>query len=245
MDNHAPAVTRAIRILELLRTTSDPMRLSEVSSKLELVPSSCLHILRALVEERFVAFDHKTKRYKLGLGLLPYSADILRHRGFRQVVQPALDSIGKKYRVTTFAIERESPQTLVVVAVSDNFRTFDLQVVVGTTFHALASASGRCVAAQMALPAKRRRQVFRELKWQRAPSYEEWVAQIEAVHRDGYGVDIGNFFRGATIVSVPFGPIESASRFLAAVGLTEQLSKKTLTDLADALKLEAQALAFL
>ena len=54
MDNHAPAVTRAIRILELLRTTSDPMRLSEVSSKLELVPSSCLHILRALVEERFV-----------------------------------------------------------------------------------------------------------------------------------------------------------------------------------------------
>ena len=48
------------------------------------------------------------------------------------------------------------------------------------------------------------------------------------------------FMRHALVLNVI-----SLITFLAAVGLTEQLSKKTLTDLADALKLEAQALAFL
>lgn len=238
-----PAVTRAVRVLHLLRQADEPMSLSELSRKLEVVPSSCLHILRALCDDNLVTLNPATKRYRLGLGLLAFAAAVGRQNPFGQIVKPALDQIGEKFRVTTFAIERRSADELVVVAVSENLKTFSVRIEVGTTFPALASASGRCVAAYMGMTEARRRRLFDTLRWQNPPAYDDWTRQVDAVREKGYGVDAGNFFRGTTIISVPVaGELGPASRFLAAVGLTEQLSPGVLENLARTLKASAAAL---
>ena len=65
-----PAVTRSIAILRLLGRMQQPMGVKAIADELGLVPSTCLHILRVLVDEELVNADPHTKRYSLGLSLI-------------------------------------------------------------------------------------------------------------------------------------------------------------------------------
>ena len=69
-----PAVTRAIAILRLLSRSRTPQGLKAIAESLDLVPSTALHIVRALVAEDLLQVDPQTKRYRLGVGMLPPSA---------------------------------------------------------------------------------------------------------------------------------------------------------------------------
>src|SRR5262249_50702680 len=46
-----PAVTRAVAILRLLGASEEPLGVNAIARALELVPSTCLHILRVLAGE--------------------------------------------------------------------------------------------------------------------------------------------------------------------------------------------------
>jgi predicted transcriptional regulator len=65
-----PAVSRSIAILRLLGKTKEPMNVKSIAQALDLVPSTCLHILRVLVAEKLLSFDSASKRYRLGTGML-------------------------------------------------------------------------------------------------------------------------------------------------------------------------------
>src|ERR1700750_3098392 len=86
-----PAVTRAIAILRLLSHNRTPMTLKAMPDALDLVPSTALHIARALVAERLVQVDPQTKRYRLGVGLLPLGPAGPAHSGFPTLGPPELD----------------------------------------------------------------------------------------------------------------------------------------------------------
>ena len=66
-----PAVTRAIAILRLLGRSRTPLGLKAIAQSLGLVPSTTLHILRALMAEQLVRVEPLTKQYSLGVGMLP------------------------------------------------------------------------------------------------------------------------------------------------------------------------------
>ena len=71
-----PAVTRAVAILRLLGRSKTPMGMKAIAQALDLVPSTALHILRALVIEELVEVD-AAKRYRLGLGTLALASPAL------------------------------------------------------------------------------------------------------------------------------------------------------------------------
>ena len=52
-----PAASRTVAILRLLSRAPRPMNLSEIAATLEIVPSTCLHILRVLVARSLVNVD--------------------------------------------------------------------------------------------------------------------------------------------------------------------------------------------
>ena len=74
----APAISRAAAVLRLLGKTAQPMGVNAIARELGLVPSTCLYVLRALVEEELVAFDENTKRYTLEAGVLSLARGWLR-----------------------------------------------------------------------------------------------------------------------------------------------------------------------
>jgi len=223
-SGHAPAVTRAVRILRRLGDTRAPLGARQLARELDLVPSTCLHVLRALVAEGLVEFDDETKRYSLGVGILAIARAAIQQSDFASLAQPMLTELSARFGVTAMATQLIGVREMIVVAISQTRQPFRLAADLGSRFPELISATGRCVAAFNDLPSDTLRSRYKELPWDNPPGFETWSKQIRKTRRDGYGVDRANFLNGLTIIAVPvFGVDGKMTKGLVVVGISETI----------------------
>lgn len=239
-----PAVTRSLAILRLLGSAGQPMGVKAIADALGLVPSTALHILRALVQEEVVKVEPGTKRYALGNGMLALARSVLQTSTFAQLVQPVLDQIATRHGVTTMGVEITPAHNIVVLALSRSQQPFRLHVDVGARFTTMVSATGRLIAAHGGYSAAQLDAGFAAIAWDKAPTLAAWKKEIELTRRKGWAVDRDNFIVGITVVAVPmFGRERQLTHALVAAGLTDPLTQAATTALAQDLQQEAQTLA--
>lgn len=240
----APAIARAAAVLRLLGKSDKPLGLKAIARELGLVPSTCLYVLRALVDEELVAFDPDTKRYSLEAGVLTLARHWLRRDRFNEVVQPVLDRISDAFDVTTLGAHIVGLDHIIVVAVSQAGPTFRVSAQVGSRFPATISATGRCIAAFGDYPVEQLRARFDRLRWDNPPSWEDWLQQVAQAREQGFAVDAGNYIAGVTVVAAPVWRAPSRfSHALVAVGIGSALKEAKLPALQRAVLAEARALS--
>jgi DNA-binding IclR family transcriptional regulator len=239
-----PAVSRALAILRFLARQSEPSTLKTISQELEMVTSTCLHILRARVEEQMVQVDAATKRYTLGVGVLSLARSVSEHNPFHTLAQPVLDKIADDWNVTTIGVKVTGTEDLVVLALARSRSPFSFYVEVGSRFPALTSATGRLVAAHAGLSDAELAKRFKLLRWDNPPDATQWQKEVKAAMRQGYSIDQGHYMSGITVIAVPVliapGRMTHA---LVAVGVTDQLTKGTTQALARELLEQARTLS--
>jgi DNA-binding IclR family transcriptional regulator len=246
--HRAPAVSRAATILRLLSGERVGLGVSEIARRVGLVPSTCLHVLRALVEEGFVAFDEEKKTYRTGVGLLTLVRTAMSNNSFPQVVQPILDRLACDLPVTATAVEYDRGERMVVVALARSDAFVSLHISIGSRFPAFASATGRCFAAASNLSRAELKERFDVLRWDKAPRFEEWYQDVERARAEGVAIDHGNFARGLTVVAAPVpSTSDRVHRGIAIIGfdhqLTERLLRRLRSDLSSAVEEVAASLA--
>lgn len=221
-----PAVTRAVAILRYLAGSGDPVGVNAIARALDIIPSTCLHILRTLVAEELVAVDPVSKRYTLDAGVLTLARSALRQDGFAERVQAELDRISARFAITAIGVRVIGLRHMIVAAMSRSDMAFRLHVDVGSRFPALISATGRCLAAFGGHAEAEIKRGFAALRWDAAPDYAAWRRQVAATRAAGYGVDAGNYIRGITIIAAPVpGPDGYMAHGVVAVGLSAQMAE--------------------
>ena len=231
-ESKAPAISRAAAILRLLGKSDTPLGLQAIARTLELVPSTCLYVLRALVAEELVAFDPDTKRYTLEAGVLTLARQWLRRDQFTDLAQPVLDRISRAFDVTMLGVHVVGLDHIIVVAVSQAGANFQVSAQIGSRFPALISATGRCLAAFGNHPEAELEQRFKTLRWDDPPSFDEWKTQVEQTRRQGFAVDAGNYISGVTVLAAPVWKTrESLSYALVAIGIGSALQRAGLAEL--------------
>jgi DNA-binding IclR family transcriptional regulator len=239
-----PAVTRAVAILRLLSRTRTPLRAKAIAEDLDLVPSTALHILRALVAEQLLRVDPVTKEYSLGVGMLPLARAALENGDFPGLVRPKLEEISNRHGVTAIGVEVPDLDHMIVVALARAQAPVRLHVDVGSRFPALISATGRCVAAFTDQPWQAVEERFSRLRWHNPPDYETWCKEIETVRRERFSIDRGNYIAGVTIAAVPVLNSRGAiTHSIAAVGLGSQLDRTAARALARDMRTAADDVA--
>lgn len=239
-----PAVARAIAILRLLGRTRQPMNVKSIADELELVPSTCLHILRALAAERLVSFDPASKRYKLGAGILALARGVMETDSFAQAAQPVLDEIAGKWKVTAIGVEVLDLHYIIVTALANSQLPFRLHVDVGSRFPALISASGRLVAAFGGYSESALRTKFDTLRWQKPLRFEDWLAEVEHARQAGHSTDHGNYIGGISIIAVPvLDASQHITHTIVAASILNQLSPEQADALTHELKAHAARLS--
>lgn len=239
-----PAVMRAAAILRFLGESNEALGVQAIARVLNIIPSTCLHLLRTLVAENFVAFDPDTKRYSLDAGVLALARSWLRQNRFGEIVQPTLAQLSKDYGVTTIGVQIFGLEQMIVVGISQSAHILNPHADIGSRFPALASATGRCVAAFGRYTWDQLTERFEGLPWQNPPSFAAWRREVEAARANGYAIDQGNFLGGVTIVSAPVFDLAGNPRHaVVAVGIREQLARAKLEPLTRDLRLAAQKLS--
>jgi DNA-binding IclR family transcriptional regulator len=201
-----PAVTRAVAILRRLGKSSEPVGVNQLARDLDLVPSTCLHILRVLIDEGLVAFDCHSKRYSIDVGILPIARGAIQRNNFASLIEPRLTELSHDVGGTIVATQLADADHMVVVALSRARQPFRLQVDLGSRFPALISATGRCHAAFNLgdVSQARLKSRFAALKWDHPPDYRTWKKEIQKTRLDDFAIDSGDYISGVTIIAVPF-----------------------------------------
>lgn len=239
-SSKAPAITRAAAILRLLGKAQSPLGLQPIARELGLVPSTCLYVLRALVDEGLVNFDPATKRYRLDAGILTLARQYLRSDPFADLAQASLDRIAAEHGMTALGVQISGLDHIVALAVSEGEGKFSLSTRVGSRFPALISATGRCIAAFARHDPERLRKRFEQLRWDNPPTFEGWLAQVEETRRLGYAIDAGHYIAGVCVLAAPVYSIASApSHALVAIGLEGAVRSTGVDRLGDTLRKEA------
>ncbi|MDB5985768.1 MAG: Transcriptional regulator, IclR family [Nevskia sp.] len=235
--NRAPAVSRAAAVLRLLAAERTGLGVTEIARRVELVPSTCFHVLRALAEEGFVTFDPINKTYQTGIGLMTLVREAMASREYPKLVQPVLDQLAATHQVTAIAVELDRRERMVVVAISRSDNLVSLHVNVGSRFPAFISATGRCVAASRNLKRDELKKRFDSLRWEKAPRFEDWYAEVERTKVEGVAIDRGSYIRGVTILAalLPSGA-DRATRGIALVGFDHHMTERSLRQLKDDLR---------
>ncbi len=240
----APAISRAAAVLRLLGKTDAPLGLNAIARELGMVPSTCLHVMRALVAEEFVALDPDTKRYSLQAGVLTLARHWLRSDRFTDLAQPELDRLAQTFDVTMLGVHIVGLDHIIVVALSQSGQSFHLSTQIGSRFPALISATGRCIAAFGDHPEADLEARFRTLRWDDPPSLEDWKTQVCQTRDQGFAVDAGNYISGVTVVAAPVWRSRGKlSHALVAVSIGSSLKRGGLPALQDALLAAARTLS--
>lgn len=227
-----PAVTRAISLLRILSGSGSPMTLNELSRAAQIIPSTCLGILRVLLSENLIELEAGTKRYQLSSGMLSLSRPLLRNDSPGRRVQPYLDNVARKFKVTATLVEVLGLRHFIVVAVS-RAEGLRLQIDIGRRAPALISATGRCVAAFGGYGTGELRAGFSGLRWENPPGFRHWMRQVEMSKRRGYGIDQNHYIRGMTAISAPVLDQEETLRYcVTAVGMSGQVLSTGISSIA-------------
>ncbi|MCD0502800.1 IclR family transcriptional regulator [Bordetella petrii] len=238
-----PAVSRAVAILRLLGRSPQPLGVKAIAESLGLVTSTCLHIVRVLVDEGLLKVDEGTKRYSLGTGLLSLARNALQTNSFPSLAQPVLDRLAAQWNVTAIAAEVIDLDHMVVVALSKAHAPFRLHVDVGSRFPGLISATGRLMAAFWRTPWARIEQRFALLRWESPPGFADWRAEVELARVQRYAIDAGNYIAGVTLVAAPvFDAKGRLSHSLTVAGMSGHMDEARCQALALDLLREADAL---
>jgi len=198
-----PAVSKAVAILRFLARGDSPIGVVALAREVGAIPSTCLHILRVLVNEGLAAVDPVSKKYTLGAGVLSLASTFSHRNPFVQVARSSLEDLSRKHRCAFAAIEQGDADHMVVVAVGDVYPGVSVRLTTGTRLPILMSASGRCFAAfGKYTPADLKRR-FGRLRWDNPPDFDDWLAEIAEARKHGYAIDTGHYIRGVSVVAVP------------------------------------------
>lgn len=228
-------------ILRLLGRSDEPLGVNSIARKLDLIPSTALHILRVLMTEELVAFDPSTKRYELSVGILSIARSALRRNSFVQIVQPAIDDLATRYNVTMLGVEMLNLNHMVVVAMSPSSLPVRLHADLGSRFPALISATGRCLVAFGTHKIRDIEARFSQLRWAKPPTFKEWQQQIEQVAKDGFSADEGQYIAGVSILAVPiFNGQQKMTHTIVCIGLQDQIQQIGVRELASEMMTRAR-----
>lgn len=222
----APAISRAAAVLRLIGKSDSPLGVQAIARELGIVPSTCLHVLRALAAEELVYFDPDTKRYSLEAGILTLARHWLRRNRFTDMAQPLLDRIAGTFDVTALGVQIVGLEHIVVVATSQSGHSLQLSTQIGSRFPALISATGRCIAAFGNHADAELESRFETLRWDRPPTFGEWKKQVEQTRAQGFAVDDGNYISGVTVIAAPVWKTRAQlSHALVGIGIGGALKR--------------------
>ena len=230
------AVVHALQILQYLAASTAPIGVAAVARGTKISTSTCFNILRTLVRARFASFNATDKTYALGLALAELSTGLV-GISHAELIRPELERLALNYETLILLWRVTDDNHLVLIDRAHSQTAIRVEIRIGYRLPILAGAIGRCVAAEMQLPAAELRRRFAALRWQAPFTFTEYQAEVAETRETGWALDNGKLFRGLANVAALVVDNERRPRFgFSGVSISGQQSQERLEDLGRDLK---------
>ena len=207
----------ALRILDCF-IEKDELGISELSRTLGLGKASVSRLVAALENRKFLKQNVRTGKYRLGIRLMLFGSLFQERNDLARAFSGVMTSLAAKYQATAHLSCINGTDMLVVNKVSAGPLVY-MQSRIGGTMTAYASATGKCVLAFSATEQLEKfleNVNFIELTEHTITDKAEFLAQLNAIKRNGYALDdeestIGLYCVGVPILDMSGNPIAAMS----------------------------------
>ena len=221
------SIVRCIKIIEILSENPNGLKLTEISNKLDLHPSSVHHIINTLSPYDYITQDPDTKKYSLGFRFLEISRRILDNMDIRKVARRYLEELGKETREAIhLAVLRRNK--VVYIDKIDNPGGLSLVTYVGFATDPHAAAGGKVLLA--GLPDNQVKDIYLNRRMKNygkktITNLSSLMQEIEKIRGQGYAIDDEEYYEGVRCVAAP---IRSGGEVLASVSVTGSIFTITM-----------------
>jgi DNA-binding IclR family transcriptional regulator len=217
------AALNAVKILQYLSNQVAPVPLAQIARELELIPSTCFHILHTLARENLASYDPVRKEYLIGFGVLSLARGAALRGGDISMVRPLLERVAHKHDLTVSLWRPISDSDMLLILVAFGPGGIRVHLNVGYTRAIAAGSAGRIMAAYLNPSARLLRRQFNAVRWNRPLPFEKYQAQVARARSRGWAVDERHLLKDAASVSVPV--FDHAGQFVMACAGTMLASR--------------------
>ena len=239
MSGPVRSVSQAFAIMRLL-AESRPLSLSDVGRSVGLSPSSCLNLLKTLVDEGAAERDVRTKLYRLSP--VWASAEALRDGGAQALVdraQPLMVQLAEASDAAVGLWKVASRDRLQLVAHAESNAGMRLRLADAQRQPLGGGAVGRALAAAQKVDEAELARRYAAVRWQAALSFADYADQVRRAGQTGYALDQGFAHRGISTVAVALPEIRPGFGLSASI-FTESRNAEEVDALgADLLRVRA------
>ena len=231
------ALTAGLKVLRYMVKSSEPVGVSKVAKELSISPSTCFSLLRTLVYEDLLSFDKESKTYTVSFGLVELAKGAMDGEHSIKFIREKMRRVAVDHRVTTMLFRRLGENRVVLADRADAETAVRVHLSVGQRLPTYSGSFGRCFAAFGHVDRDSLYERFKEVLWESAPTFDEFMVDVKKVEEDGYAVDRDHFRRGVTTAAAPILDAESYPiMVVSAIGFSSQLDDVRLAALGDDLR---------
>lgn len=227
-------VLNAVRILQYLSISDEPVTLSELARALKINVSTCLGIVRTLLSVGLVASPGSTKTYAIGDGMMVLAEGVVARGGLQEILRPPMERLARRFGVTVSLWRRIDDDRLQLAISIVSETDVRIQMRVGQRLPCWVGAVGRVMAAHSGLPEAELRKRFKHLRWQSPPTFRRYMEQVKEAKARGYAIDDGEYAKGVFSIGVPVrdraGAITMAVSATMFAGQHAPGTTRTITD---------------
>lgn len=207
----APIVKKAFTILEAISKSSQGLKISEISSCLDISKSTVHGIAAALEDQGAVLRDPVTKRYTVGITLLELGKAAYERLDFKKIARPIMEELMEKCQESVFLGIRNANK-VTVIDIVESRKDFKITSPIGTTIPLLAGGIGKLFLSRMEPKALQKYLASNSLVPFTANTIidpEIYARELETVRKNGFALDDEEYISGVRAVVVPikaYGP---------------------------------------
>ena len=205
MASSIRSVSSAFAILRLL-ADSGPMTLTGIGQELGLSPSSCLNLLRTLVDQGAVEREGRAKLYRL----VPSWAetrlfDAGRDRAMTERLRASMAPVATEHEATVGLWKVSPGRRLQLIAHAECNAAIRIQLADGQRQPIGGGAVGRALAAAEKPGEAELARRFAEVRWQSPLPLSTYLEQIALAAQQGFAIDEAATFSGVTSLAATAG----------------------------------------
>lgn len=214
----APALRKAVRLLELLCEAAEPLSIAELSQQLDLNKHMLLRLLGTLCDEGWVV-QEEGPTYRISLVPLYHFSKPISRLDVVTAAEEPLDELWEATGETTYMSIRDGDWSMGVI-IRQTRRDIQVAGRIGARLMTHCCAPGKVLLAhaEPALFERLARAGFAQQTERTICDPAELRRHLDGVVRQGYATDNEEYLRGMLCLAAPV--FDYTGRVVAAVGIT-------------------------
>ena len=226
----APIVKKAFLILEVISKSAQGLKISEISSRLNISKSTVHGITAALEEQSAILRDPVSKKYTIGITLMELGRAAYERLDFKIIARPFMEELMEQCQESVFLGIRNAHK-VTVIDIVESRKDFKISSPIGTTLPLLAGAIGKLFLSQM--DAKDSQKYLNSnplIKFTTNTIIDpgKYAKELEKVRKNGYAFDDEEYISGVRAVVAPVKGYGAHVLAIWVVGFKASMSHKKI-----------------